>query len=349
MSSGGGLSRESGAIVTVFLPDAFDAADIAVWPLGAQFSLFRARGHKVRVVIRPGALTGLDAAAQLQLRDFALRHDLTLATGSRPQFGNGALLLAAVETARTIGWATRDPAAVMLTAGWGYADAHPIALGPIPSLGEFTAVAPDMLLPPPDAKVQYLTNELDVGIGKFGQAMARLILAMLKDAGLWTGAPLEQIDYQDAYVISPLTARLAIDTSAAISRAAGGGAALFIRSRTPRRQDGRPPRRILHDWDDASIAIETMTQYARRSALEARVEYLPEIPHGRTMNLVFKNGGRARVLLDQGFGAWTVLYGAHDHHPFSANPAAQASAMAQSGVLLRRSGGGETYIVVSRN
>ena len=78
------------------------------------------------------------------------------------------------------------------------------------------------------------------------------------------------------------------------------------------------PHQAFHDWDDADVHAKAISAYARGLGLKLVVSQ-GHVPHGRYLIINFENGGRARIILDQGFGAWRAARGARLTHSFNAS------------------------------
>jgi DEAD/DEAH box helicase domain-containing protein len=275
-----------------------------------------------------GAVEELSAADKLALRDFLTRSTLDLAEAEPPTFDHGAAALCAVETEEVLAevWASRDIACRTPGDGWGHPHEYPITKARTKLAISPKVINQDMLLPPPGAQVHEIGSELDGSLKDFGARFAKLVQSLLKKRGIWPSSAITEIQYQDAFVTSPLIVRLFLDSCAAVARLSGAKTVLIrLETRAPRQDASRySPHQAFHDWDDADIHVKTIRAYARTLGLNIIVSQ-GQVPHGRYLVINFENGSRARIILDQGFGAWRVARGARLSHSFDASVEIQAA------------------------
>jgi DEAD/DEAH box helicase domain-containing protein len=72
-----------------------------------------------------------------------------------------------------------------------------------------------------------------------------------------------------------------------------------------------------------------------------------DVPHGRYLSIDFKDGSRATIVLDQGFGAWAPPRHVSVRYDFRAEQAAQAKRLATINAVIQRTGIGKTYLVAT--
>lgn len=72
-----------------------------------------------------------------------------------------------------------------------------------------------------------------------------------------------------------------------------------------------------------------------------------DVPHGRYLSIDFKDGSRAAIVLDQGFGAWAPPRNVSVRYNFRADLAIQAKRLATINAVLQRRGIGKTYLVAT--
>jgi DEAD/DEAH box helicase domain-containing protein len=157
-----------------------------------------------------------------------------------------------------------------------------------------------------------------------------------------------QASYQDSYVTSPLVARLLIDTMSEIFSQSGvKGASLTIETRSPRSSAQRgQPWQIGHDWREAVDQKLVIEQFGKQK--DVRVSVLQgDVPHGRYLTINFKDGRRATIVLDQGFGAWAPPRNVPVRYDFEADVAAQVKRLATINAVVQRRGAGKTYLVAT--
>jgi prepilin-type processing-associated H-X9-DG protein len=301
------IRRSARSSLTVFLPDGSNPAALQNWPLAAELLDWRKRGHDTLLALMPTFVTRLTPADKLTIRDFALQHNIGLVTTQTPAFANGALAMAMVKTegGSSIVWATREAEPRLPGPVWGRPIGHPVARGRVSIAPQFAAIDPNTLLPPPGAQLIQIGSELDCELAAFGARASKIIMELLTKCGSWPKAAIAQAYYRDAYVSSPLVARLLVDTINGIfSRSDATEAALIVETRSPRPNEmlGQPWQ-IGHDWRDASGQKAVIELLGKQNGIRVYVHH-KDVPHGRYLNVSFADGGAATIVLDQGFGAW---------------------------------------------
>jgi hypothetical protein len=345
------LRRTAGATLSVFLPEGSWLADLQNWPLAGQFLGWTLRGQPVALTVASSQLSGLTPAERLAVRDFALAHHVGLFTGDAPVFANGSRAFASVSLgdAASVTWASRDPIAAYPGPGWGRPDTLAVAQGRTGKAPSLSKIDLDALLPPAGVQFLEIGSEFDGSLSRFGDLAAKEILHALEKCGARSGSPVAKITYRDGYVCSPLVSRLLIDTVHRIATASGAKeAALVVHTRPPRTDlQRRGPSLIGHDWEDGTAQCAVIEELALLRGLQVLVRH-EHVPHGRFMDIEFKDGSGAVVVLDQGFGPWAPPPGRPIRCDFSLPPAAQAKWLSAFEVGLQRRGAGKTYMVVSR-
>jgi len=336
------------AKLNIWLAQAPDPVALAQWRLAPQLFEWAYQGHRARLILPPGAVEELSAADKLALRDFLTRSTLDLAEAKAPTFDNGAAALCAVEMEPALAevWASRDTACRKLGVGWGHAHDYPIAKARTKLELFARLINQDLLLPPPGAQIQEIGNELDGSLKDFGTSFAKLLQSLLKKRSVWSSSTIKEIHYQVAFVTSPFVARLFLDSCSAVARLSGAKTVLIrLETRSPRQDASRyAPHQAFHDWGDADIHAKTIKAYARELGLNLII-YQGPVPHGRYLTVNFENGNRARVILDQGFGAWRAARGARLFHSFDASAEVQAASMRGWSTSVTRTGVGSSYAV----
>lgn len=330
----------SNATVTLSAGSITDIAGATDWRGTLLVRKLRDRGVRVVLAVEGGA-DELDGAQRLRLRDQLSALDAELSSGRWATLPNAAVPLAEVagET-RTVAFATRDLGAARPGAEWGLSATHALVrFEPGGSLWTGSPVLKSSLREDPGAVLVHLKTELDGPAVIFGAAAAKRLQALCEKLGVW--GELKAVAYEDRYVSSPLAAKLLLDTVAALTQARSTPFVLVTR---PVRPHDRPPHDIRHDWssDDARASVLQAYAQAKKLELDLRVG---ESPHGRRLTLRFADGRGVRLLLDQGFGAWTSER--RERHDFLARPEAQArrlSVEAGSLLVLNRETAG-TYVV----
>lgn len=342
------LRRSARSSLTVFLPDRSSPAAAQEWPLASQLLHWTMRGHQVRLAIAPVQIEKLSPAEKLAVRDFSLRHSIELVAAEAPVFGNGAGALATVAGENDCHtWVSREVEPRFPGPAWGRPISHPVVRGRARIAQQFTRVDLDRLLPPPDAQLIQIDSELDCDLATFGTRASKIIVQLLTKCGRWPGAGIVKASYQDPYVSSPLVARLLIDTmSQVFSQSGAQNAALMVETRLPRSNQRGQPWQIGHDWLEAADQKEVIEQFGKQSSVRVSVLH-KDVPHGRYLSIDFKDGSRAAIVLDQGFGAWAPPRNVSVRYNFRADLAIQAKRLATINAVLQRRGIGKTYLVAT--
>lgn len=125
------------------------------------------------------------------------------------------------------------------------------------------------------------------------------------------------------------------------------GASLTIETRSPRSSAQRgQPWQIGHDWREAVDQKLVIEQFGKQK--DVRVSVLQgDVPHGRYLTINFKDGRRATIVLDQGFGAWAPPRNVPVRYDFEADVAAQVKRLATINAVVQRRGAGKTYLVAT--
>ena len=342
------LRRSARATLTVFLPDRSNPAALQDWSVAAQLQDWRKRGHATRLAVALALVTKLSPAEKLGLRDFALQHNVGLVTADAPVLSNGAHVLAIVHGGGgdSLIWATREAEPRLPGPAWGRPISHPVVRGSASITLQCAAIDLGTLLPPPGAQIIQIGADLDCDLATFGACASKLIADLLTKCGSWPKAGIAGAVYRDAYVSSPLVARLLIDTIKQIVLQSGATEAnLIIETRPPRPNDLRgDPSQVWHDWRDAAHQKAVIELFGKQRGLHVSL-LQKDVPHGRHLVVEFADGTAATIVLDQGFGAWAPPRQVTVRYDFAADASLQARRLATLNVILQRRGLGKTYFV----
>lgn len=336
--------------LTVFLPDRSNPAALQDWPLAAQFLDWKKRGHATRLALVPALLASFSPAEKLCLRDFVLQHSIGLVLAEVPAFVNGAHALAIIHTEGGSSriWATREAEPRLPGPSWGRPICHPVARGTASVTVQCSAINLDTLLPSPGAKLIQIGSELDCDLATFGARASKLFVDLLTRCGSWPKAGIARIVYRDPYVSSPLVARLLIDTMRQIvSQSGAARATLTIETRPPRSNDSRvDPWQIWHDWRDAADQKAVIELFGQQRGLHVSL-LQKDVPHGRYLDVDFADRTSAKIVLDQGFGAWVPPRQITVRYDFATDATSQVMRLATLNAILQRRGIGKTYLVAT--
>lgn len=310
----------------VYLPADADPVGLDTWVAASALGGWSRRGYGVTLVASPEWLSSLDIAGQMKLRDFVLRTGIGLVTGGAP-FEAAAVLAVVSGPSNLQVWACRDAQAAEIGACWGQASRAPVICGSLATLAEVKPVALDTLMPKLGSGTRFkaITKELDQSIERWGAVMARLMIDQLKACGVSVAGHISQLTYYDPYVRSPMVARLFLDTVAALQKMNGAKIPVTLYTELPD-NERFPSRLIIHAWENAEDAVAGLKAYADRLEIDLTVQ-LQKGPHGRYMLFRTTQGREVQIVMDQGFGAWSLPRRGGQGYHFAADPATQARAL----------------------
>jgi len=337
--------------ITVFLPEGSDPGALATWPLVGLLDKWRVHGNEIIFVVPDALLKTTDKAGLLALYDLGQRFKpetgaFSIRTGKPYVAANGSVIgITVTGTTGSMAWGTRDAISWVPSENWGNPSGHPIIRGTATWSTETTALDPKSLLPSGDSKFDTIANDLDRPLKLFGAAMATRIRGLLENVGIPKSGKIKSITYSDQYVRSPLVGKLFVDTVAALLKSPISEHSVELLTLEPPPKEGFPTQ-INHDWRSSQDAERFMIAYAQEKSVNLKVNFR-HIPHARFMEIEFDGGLSAKVVFDQGFGAWKVI-GNTPRLDFRAAWQRQAKELAQASSSVARGGAGSTYIVVTR-
>lgn len=346
------LQRAAHSALTLFLPNGTTSGALPDWPVAPQLLHWALRGHPVTLALPKAKFEALSPAERLAIRDFVLQHKVTLVTAESPALANGGMALATIEPDRHSGsrhvWATREVEPLCPGQSWARPVSSPIVHGRTSITTQHMTVDLATLLPPPGAQISQIGSELDGDLATFGGRTSKLLVQLLTQCGSWPKGGISRASYQDAYVCSPLAARLLIDTMKLMFAQSGNPSARLVVETQPPRVAGfrGDPWQIGHDWRDGVDQRAVIEQLGKQRDISVSVQH-KDVPHGRFLDIEFANGRTATIVLDQGFGAWGPSRSVVVRHDFNADPAAQARRLASVNAILQRRRIGKTYVVAS--
>jgi DEAD/DEAH box helicase domain-containing protein len=200
--------------------------------------------------------------------------------------------------------------------------------------------------PLPGSKFVEIRNELDGPVSNFGKLAGIAIVKALKQADAWDGSRITKITYEDRYVRSPLVLKLLIDTVTELFRISGSQSGeLDIATTQVRTEYVRsPPFRIEHDWNDSDVHRDVAAAYGELSGVQVDLR-VTVASHSRKITITNANGSKSRIILDQGFGAWSTQASKLVRHDFRSSASSQARSMKGLKEYLHLRGFAATYIV----
>lgn len=321
------LAAASGAAVV--WSESFDLAELHGSNFVRLAASFQRSGRPLALVLTQAALSTMDDATRLGLRDMAIRYDITLRQGSAPCFQNGAIAIAATTNDRAGEiWATRDRRAGILGSGWGVAAELPILRANWNSKDDSEALPGDMLEPRADAAFVSFTRECDGPLSSFGVHILELVKPLLQRVGGWRPGHLVMVEYFDRYLKCPLSVRLACECIAALSKAIGSAEQTQMSLvsepwRSNPRFDDKRPWQVSHDWRSDDDRAEATEALAAKLGLKGSLT-LKRDRHAREMVLTFDDSTSVTLVFDQGFGSWSGPKGVPLRFDFDADAQDQA-------------------------
>jgi hypothetical protein len=320
----------AGSGTAIVWSESFDLAELRDGNFLRLATFLQRSGRSLTVVLTQTALSAMDDATRLGLRDLAIRYDIALRQGVAPRFQNGAVAVAAVANGRAGEiWATRDGKTGVLGSGWGVAAELPILRARWDTKVDSDALPADILEPRADAAFVSFTKACDGSISSFGAHSLELVKPLLQRVGGWRPGRLVRVEYFDRYLKCPLSVRLACECVAALAKAIGSAeqTQMFLVSepwRSDPRYDDKRPWQVSHDWRSDDDRAEVTEAVAAGLGLRGLLT-LKRDRHAREMVLTFDDSTSVTLVFDQGFGCWSGPKGIPLRFDFDAAPQNQAA------------------------
>ena len=332
--------------------DLYLHGDPRAWDLGAWSvrPLLRRRhdGAVVRLIAEPAALLALSTGQKLALDRMLAETGAHLAQAAcLPCADDGRPVIADIAEATSVRrYAAGAAASAAIGPEWGAIDAAPLpyARGRAPI--DCVAVAPDAFLRIglENALRVEIGPELDGPIKDFGRRFWECLQKRKPQilAHAHAGA-ITRITYIDRYLVSPITVRLLREV---IGAAPGRGqiAAVVVESAPPVRPEADASA-VWSNWPRAETRDAVLQAMLKNHAQRVSVTTMArrDMPHERSLEVLWENGEKLVATLDQGFGAWRAA--GRPRHDFVADAVAQAGALTQLGFDIRLDGAGTAIIL----
>lgn len=342
----------AGSGTAIVWSESFDLAELRDGNFLRLVALLQRSGRPLTLVLAQAALSVMDDATRLALRDLTIRYDIALHQGTAPRFQNGAVAVAAVVNDRaTEIWATCDGKAGVLGSGWGVAAELPILRAPWDAKIDSDALPADILKPRADVAFVSFTKACDGSLSSFGAHLLELIKPLLQRVGGWRPGHLVKVEYFDRYLKCPLTVRLACECVAALAKGIGSAEqtqVLLVSEpwRSDPRYDDRRPWQVSHDWRSDGDRAKVTEAVAAGLGLKGSL-ILKRDRHAREMVLTFDDSTSVTLVFDQGFGCWSGPKGIPLRFDFGAGPQNQAAKLLALNAVIQGPGD-PSYIVAHR-
>lgn len=334
--------------ITIFLPEAFDLAELSAIKMRSFFSSAAARGLPVTLVLDRKSFDNLSEVERRFLRDAGVRHDFRLGLGQAANGPHGNHRIAELVSSRGAkGFFSRDKNAAQPGDRWGVGETHAVVAGSINGPTSFMLIAADDLerQVAPGDKVEVMNGFPQCPVGQFGRRFGAKLKQQMEAAGVWHPGQLVKISYSDRYLNAPLPMLLFLRTCEVLATELRAGDTVEVDVNVQPLKSERPPYRIFNDWSDESDREDVAQFLGEKLGLDVAVEVTDSAIHGRKLQLEYADGRKALILLDQGFGYWRIV-GNPPRHDFRAAPAVQANELYRSNAAV--SGAGESYFAVTR-
>jgi hypothetical protein len=340
--------------------------DLVCWPIDRHMIRVAASGVKVVLVLPEDVLSNMewDEAAALRARMDAARIELAVAPSGAARCRTGWLLVEVGGSARSVRWAVTDERLVVPGEGWGDSrattepDVRCVRVTQEFALPRLTSRAPraDELekARPGLFREVALRGDLD---GDLAQVARKFWGALAKEAPaiserLSGDTPLDELAYEDRFVVSPLHAAVVYRILSELTRYPGGvvtATAVTVRTTSSVQNRDRPPQQgsQLHsDWLDATDQASVLDKVFHGLG-SSRVTVVPRrgSPHFREMRLRWKDGRKLVVRLDHGLSFLRTQ--GYTPWRFSDPAERQASALRTVTGLVRQEAGTVVPVYVS--
>lgn len=151
--------------------------------------------------------------------------------------------------------------------------------------------------------------------------------------------PLAEVRYSDRYLRSPLVLLLLRSLIGALSAFSSGLSSqtrLSVQTTQLDRIGTDQPRRIYHDWRDGEDRREVInTCFGNEFAHFDWQEYATaDLPHERRLELIWEDGTKCKLILDQGVGYWRLVHGIRAEFPFESDIKLQVNWLDKANVVI---------------
>jgi len=151
---------------------------------------------------------------------------------------------------------------------------------------------------------------------------------------------LAEIRYSDRYLRSPLVLLLLRSLIEGLSVFSGGLAAptrLSVKTTQLERVGIDQPRRIYHNWRDGEDRREVVNSWFGDKFYNFHWDdkyTTNESPHERILELIWADGSKCKITLDQGLGYWRIAHGIRSEFPFENDVSQQVSWLNRANIMI---------------
>ncbi len=306
--------------IRIFLGGPVDQWDLdeEAWRLWPDLLRLRGDGRKVELCLTESALRQLPMPVTSRLASASESAGIVVRALDAPlRAKNGWLLAEVTGNGRSTRWATLSDAIAVPGAGWGSSveqsvivrqDAQEVAC----ESGRVLDIEDLRPKPQGGAVVLELRNQLDGPIGDFGTKFWNL--ALQKSPALMARFQGPQrvvrVCYSDRYLRSPTVVRLLYQTferllSLQTTKGPDKVRGEVLSSYLPR--DSRVSATTFdNDWESEDLRRDVLDGVLGHLGLNVKFERRStrQLPHARTLEVHWDDGGSVVIGLDQGFGSW---------------------------------------------
>lgn len=342
------LRARTGDSVSVFLPTAFDLAQLTSTKMRTFFSASAARGVPVTLVLDANSFEKLQEVERRFLRDASVRFEFGLALGMPEMAPSASTRLAELKSNDMVtGFFSRDQSAAQPGERWGVGNTHAVVAGTLDVATSHSPINPEDLerQVSPGDQVQLMQGFGQCPVNLFGKRFGAKLKQQMEAAGAWRPGSLAKIVYTDRYLNAPLPMLLFLRTCETLSAELKGAGPVEVDILVQPLKRDRPPHRIFNDWEHEDDRADVAQLLGSKFGLDVDLQLTEHSAHGRKLELQYADGQKVLVLLDQGFGYWRIA-GNPPRHDFRSAPAAQASDLLRCAAAI--SGTGESYFAITK-
>jgi DEAD/DEAH box helicase domain-containing protein len=193
-----------------------------------------------------------------------------------------------------------------------------------------------------------ISQELNGASLSFGDKAWAFVIKQTPKIGELLNRNITLIDirYSDRYLRSPLVLLLLRSLIGALSEFSSGLTSqtrLSVQTTQLNRIGTDQPRRIYHDWRDSEDRREVVNAWfgSKFANLDWQEHEIADLPHERRLELIWEDGTKCSIILDQGVGYWRLVHGVRSEFPFESDTKQQVNWLDRANVVIEA--GSKTY------